>query len=45
MPMEEMVLNLLQNFGPFGLNQNLEISDLAMAKVEKVNTTVTYFSI
>jgi hypothetical protein len=26
----------------FGLVQNLEISDLAMAKVEDINVTVTY---
>ncbi len=31
-----------KNMVPFGLVQNLEFSDLAMAKVKKVNITVTY---
>jgi hypothetical protein len=34
--------NYCKIFGLVGLVQNLEISDLAMAKVEKVNIAVTY---
>jgi hypothetical protein len=34
--------SLPQNFCPFEMDQNFEILDLAMAKVEKVNSAYTY---